>query len=121
MTNRPSPEKNNFVYLLVLRLSRYLRLNTIVYLPVLLAGFIFLIGSLIVIQFYPNGAPSSFTGVLLLIMSIIASLSGLIQISIREVTGFPFRIQGRAAIWFGIVWIIVFGAVAICAIWYFLL
>jgi hypothetical protein len=86
-----------------------------------LAGLIFLIGSLIALRFYPNGAPLHFTGILLFVMSIVGSLSGLIQISIQEVPGFLFPIQGKAAIWFGIVWIIVFLFTAICAIWYFLL
>jgi hypothetical protein len=117
-SNQISPRRKSVIYLLVLKLSKYLKLNTIVYLPVLLSGVIFLIGSLIVIQVYPNGAPLSFTGTLLLIMFIIASLSGFIQISIEEVPGLLLPVHGKAAKVFGILWIAFFWLMAICSIWY---
>jgi len=111
--------KTSFLYLLVLKLSKYLNLNTIVYLPVLLSCMVFLAGSLIVIKIYPTGAPSSFSGSLLFIMSLIASLSGFIQISIEQVPGLLVPVEGKAAIVFGILWIAVFWSLGTVAIWYY--
>jgi hypothetical protein len=113
--------KTSFTYFLVLKLSKYLKLNTIVYFPVLLSGLVFLLGSLIAIKVFPKGAPLTFTGAFFFIMFFIASLSGFIQISTEEVPGFFFRLKGKAAIFFGILWISVFWFMGFWAIWYYLL
>src|SRR5687767_7577574 len=120
-SNKPPQRKTRLLYFLILKLSKYLKLSTIVYFPVLLSALVFLIGSLIAIQVYPDGAPFSFTGIILFITFFISGLTGFIQISIEEVPSFLFPVEGKAAIWFGILWIIIFWLMAICAVWYYFL
>jgi len=52
-------------------------------------------------------------------MSLIASLSGFIQISIEQVPGLLVPVEGKAAIVFGILWIAVFWSLGTVAIWYY--
>jgi hypothetical protein len=116
--NKPSGRKPGFIYSLVVVLGKYLNLNTIVYLPVLLAGVILIIGFMVGEQIYQEEDwPKSYAGIILLLMWLTASLSGFIQISIEEVPGTLLRIEGKAAVIFGILWIGIFWLLAGWTIW----
>jgi hypothetical protein len=120
MSNNRSRKKVNSLSLFVLNLTKYFRLGTIVYFPVLLSALVLLIGFLVGEQIYENSTvPDRFIGTVFLIMSLTASVSGFIQIIIEEVPGLILPIQGRAAIIFGILWIAFFWSAGIYAIWYY--
>jgi uncharacterized membrane protein len=100
--NKPSQRRLGFIYSLVVDLNRYLKLATIVYLPVLFAGLILIIGFIVGKQLYKeNTWPKSCADTILL-MWLVSCLSGFIQISIEEVPGTLLRIEGKAAVVFGI-------------------
>jgi hypothetical protein len=102
--NKPSQRRLGFIYSLVVDLSRYLKLTTIVYLPVLFAGLILIIGFIVGKQLYKENtwAKSCADTILLLLMWLVSCLSGFIQISIEEAPGTLLRIEGKAAVVFGI-------------------
>lgn len=105
----------------IFRLSRYLRLNTIIYFPVLLAVAVFVIGYLIGAEIYPGNLPKYFSGALLLTVMLIASLSGVLQIIVEEVPGLLLPVRGKFAVIIGILWIAFFWFVGILIIWDYLL
>jgi len=105
----------------IFRLSRYIKLNTIVYFPVLLSIVVFTIGFLIGKEIYPNNPPKHFVGTLFLTTVLIASLSGVIQIIVEEVPGMLWPVRGKIAVFIGILWIAFFWIVGVYVIWdYFL-
>jgi hypothetical protein len=64
-----------------------------------------------------NTWPKSYAGIILLMMWLVSSLSGFIFISIEEVPGTLLRIEGKAAVVFGILWISVFWLLSALTIW----
>ena len=109
------------IRLFIFRLSKYISLNTIVYFPVLMSGVIFVLGYVIGKEIYVIDPPRTYVGSILLSVVIVASLSGVIQILIEETPGWLWPVQGKTAILFGGIWIILFWFVGIFIIWeYFL-
>ena len=66
-----------------------------------------------------NAIPDSFSGLVLLITWLIASLTGFIQISIEEVPGSLLRVEGNAAVFVGILWIGILWLLSGWTIWYY--
>jgi hypothetical protein len=121
-SKQSSKQKTGVLYLLILSLSKYLRINTIVYLPVVLASLVLVVSFILGEQIYKNSnVPDSFIGATLVIMWLTASVSGFIQITIQEIPGFLFPVEGKAAILFGVFWIILFWLMGILTIWYYFL
>jgi hypothetical protein len=115
---KPSQRRLGFIYLLVVDLNKYLKLSTVVYLPVIFSGLILVIGFAVGKEIYQESPwPNSYAGIILLMMWLMASLSGFIQIAIEEVPGALLRIEGKAAIAFGILWIGIFWLLTGWTIW----
>ncbi len=90
------------------------------YLPVVLAGVVLIIGFVLGEKIYAkNAVPESFSGLVLVITWLIASLSGFIQISIEEVPGSLLRVEGKAAVFAGILWIGILWLLSGWTIWYY--
>jgi hypothetical protein len=71
-------------------------------------------------QIYQNqDVPQKFIGTVFLIMSLLASVSGFIQILIGEVPGLAISVRGKLATFIGAMWILFFGLLAIGIIYYY--
>lgn len=104
----------------IFNLNKYFRLNTIVYSPILLSVIVLVIGFLLGERIYPDAEiPPQFIGSVFLLMSLIASTTGFIQIIIQEVPGLIFPVQGKAATIIGIIWVVFFGLTSIGIVRYY--
>lgn len=121
MSKSLKEKNNNRIRNSIYKLSKYTNLSLIVYAPMIIAGILFFSGVEIGVKIYGDSLPSTYTGILLTLVWLIASLSGLIQVSIEEIPSFAFSIRGKFAVYLGIFWTLFFIFAAIASIWYYLL
>jgi hypothetical protein len=77
--------------------------------PPVIAMTLFITGALVGQKLYPEGIPRLYTAILIFLMSLIVSLSGLITIYRREMPGpFGYKIRGKYPIITGFLSIIFF-------------
>jgi hypothetical protein len=97
---------------IIRRLKKIIQETEILFLlpiPPVIAMTLSIAGALIGQKLYPNGIPPLYTAILILLMSLIVSLTGLITIYRREMPGpFGYKIRGIYPVITGILSIIFF-------------
>jgi hypothetical protein len=97
---------------IIRRLRKIIQETDILFLlpiPPMIAMTLSIAGALIGQKLYPNGIPPLYTAILILLMSLIVSLTGLITIYRREMPGpFGYKIRGIYPVITGILSIIFF-------------
>ena len=88
-----------------------------VYFPVFAALAIVAIGTWIGSRIYHGNPSAKYEDIVFLLACIVASLTGWIQISLREAYGFIWPVRGKAAIIWGALWVAVCWGVALLALW----
>lgn len=88
-----------------------------VYSPIGLAFLVLVIGSVVGHNIYDSPPPTKYLDILGACVCIVASLTGLIQILIRDGQGFFWPVKGKAATFWGGVWMIVWWLVALAFAW----
>ncbi len=88
-----------------------------VYFPLFGALGVIVIGTWLGTLIYHAGPPAKYEDLVFFVACLVGSLTGWIQISLREVHGLILPVRGKAAVVWGGLWIAVWCGLALLALW----